>query len=67
MAEVDVVISGGSINGICDAVGFLKALTVDLGHTIVAGSASSAGGIILGAFASGRPSDRLIRYISSRP
>ena len=55
MAEVDVVISGGSINGICDAVGFLKALTIDLGHKVIAGSAASAGGIILGAFASGRP------------
>ena len=55
MAEVDVVISGGSINGICDAVGFLKALTVDLGHKVVAGSAASAGGIILGAYAAGRP------------
>jgi len=52
--DIDVVISGGSINGICDAVGFLKALTLDLNHTIVAGAASSAGGIILGAYASGR-------------
>lgn len=55
MAEIDVVISGGSINGICDAIGFLKALSVDLGYQIIAGSAASAGGIILGAFASGRP------------
>jgi predicted acylesterase/phospholipase RssA len=53
--DIDVVISGGSINGICDAIGFLKAITVDLGYHITAGSAASAGGIILGAYASGRP------------
>lgn len=53
--EVDVVISGGSIEGICDATGFLKALTVDLGHKVVSAAGASAGGIILAGYASGRP------------
>lgn len=57
--DIDVVISGGSINGICDAAGFLKALTVDLGHKIVAGAAASAGGIILGAYAAGRTAEEI--------
>lgn len=63
--EIDVVISGGSINGICDAVGFLKALTVDLGHHIISGSAASAGGIILGAFAAGRPIEEIEEVVLS--
>lgn len=61
--DIDVVISGGSINGICDAIGFLKALTSDLGYNIVAGSAASAGGIILGAFAAGRPIDEIEQVV----
>jgi predicted acylesterase/phospholipase RssA len=54
MADIDVVISGGSINGILNSIGFIKALTVDLGHTIISGAGASAGGIILSAYASGR-------------
>lgn len=54
-AEVDVVISGGSIEGVCDAIGFLKAITIDLGHKVVCAAGSSAGSIILGAFACGKP------------
>lgn len=51
--EVDVVISGGSIEGICDAVGFIKALTQDLGFTIASGAAASAGAVVLGVHAAG--------------
>jgi len=51
--EVDVVISGGSIEGICDAVGFIKALTQDLGFTIVSGAGTSAGAVVLGTYAAG--------------
>lgn len=51
--EVDVVLSGGSIEGLCDAVGFIKAITKDLGFTIKSGAATSAGAIILGVHAAG--------------
>jgi predicted acylesterase/phospholipase RssA len=61
--EIDVVISGGSIEGICDATGFLKALTVDLGHKIVSAAGASAGGIILSAFASGRPIEEIEKIV----
>lgn len=63
--EIDVVISGGSIEGLCDATGFLKALTVDLGHKVVSAAGASAGGIILSGFASGRPIDEIERIIVS--
>lgn len=64
-AEVDVVISGGSIEGICDAIGFLKAITVDLGHKVVCAAGSSAGSIILGAYASGKPLDEIEELVVS--
>jgi len=50
---VDLVISGGSIEGICDAVGFIKAITVDLGLSIASAAGASAGGVILGIYAAG--------------
>lgn len=61
--DIDVVISGGSIEGICDATGFLKALTLDLGHTIISGAGTSAGGIILAGFASGRPIEEIEKIV----
>lgn len=61
--EIDVVISGGSIEGICDATGFLKALTVDLGHKVVSAAGASAGGIILAGFASGRPIEEIEKIV----
>lgn len=63
--EIDVVISGGSIEGICDATGFLKALTVDLGHQIVSAAGASAGGIILAGYASGRPIEEIEKIVLS--
>lgn len=51
--KIDVVISGGSVEGICTSTGFLKAVVDDLGHKIIAGAGNSAGGIVLGAYASG--------------
>lgn len=61
--EIDVVISGGSIEGICDATGFIKALTVDLGHKVVSAAGASAGGIILSGFASGRPIEEIEKIV----
>lgn len=55
--DVDVAISGGSVEGICAAVGFLRAVTVDLRHRIVAAAGNSAGGLILCLLASGRSLD----------
>jgi predicted acylesterase/phospholipase RssA len=56
--KVDVVISGGSVEGICTATGFLKAVVDDLKHEIVCGAGNSAGGIVLACHASGMtPSD----------
>lgn len=52
--EVDIAISGGSVEGICAATGFLKAIETDLKHTIKAAAGNSAGGLILCLRASGR-------------
>lgn len=57
--DVDVAISGGSVEGICTSVGFLKAIITDLKHNIISAAGTSAGGIILGACASGVPIDQL--------
>lgn len=60
--DIDIVISGGSIEGICNSIGFLKAIA-ERDHHIVAGAAASAGGIILGAYASGRPLGEIEKII----
>ena len=62
--EVDVVISGGSVEGICDAVGFLKAITKDLGLKIASGAGTSAGAIILGAHAAGHSADEIEELVA---
>lgn len=62
--EVDVVISGGSVEGICDATGFLKALTKDLGLKIASGAGTSAGAIILGAHAAGLDADTIEELVA---
>lgn len=59
MAEVDVVISGGSVEGVCTATGFLKAVTEDLGHKIVSAAGNSAGGVVLGLHASGKSASEI--------
>lgn len=51
--QVDVVISGGSVEGICTATGFLRAVVDDLKHEIVSAAGNSAGGVVLGCHASG--------------
>lgn len=53
MADVDLVISGGSVEGICTATGFLKAVVDDLKHKVVAAAGNSAGGVVLGCHAAG--------------
>lgn len=53
MAKVDLVISGGSVEGICTATGFLRAVVDDLGHEVACGAGNSAGGIVLACHASG--------------
>lgn len=53
MASVRLVLSGGSAKGVLEGVGALNAV-VDRGHEIVVGAGTSAGGVILGAFASGK-------------
>lgn len=71
--EVDVCISGGSVEGICTSVGFLKALISDLGFRIISASGNSAGGMILCIYAATREiykveeiilSTKFERYIS---
>lgn len=57
--DVDVVISGGSVEGLCDAAGFIKALINDLGFSIKSAAASSAGAIVVGALAAGRTPDEI--------
>ena len=53
MPQVDVVISGGAVEGVCTATGFLRAVVDDLGHKVVCGAANSAGALVLGAHAAG--------------
>jgi predicted acylesterase/phospholipase RssA len=57
--DIDIVISGGSVEGLCDAAGFIKALTKDLNFTIKTAAASSAGAIVLGALSAGRTIDEI--------
>lgn len=63
MAKIDVVISGGSVEGLCTGAGFLKAITSDLKHEIVSAAGNSAGGVILGLYASGLHPDTIIEDI----
>ena len=53
MANVRLVLSGGSARGILEAAGAVNALA-DRGHEISVGAGTSAGGIIMGALAAGR-------------
>lgn len=53
MANVRLILSGGSARGILEAAGAVNALA-DRGHDISVGAGTSAGGIIMGALASGR-------------
>lgn len=61
--DVDVVISGGSMDGICDATGFLKAITEDLGLNIVSAAGTSAGGVVLGVYAAGYSASEIEKLI----
>ncbi|MEM3097473.1 MAG: patatin-like phospholipase family protein [Nitrososphaerales archaeon] len=63
MNNIDVVISGGSMDGICGATGFLKAITEDLRMNIVSAAGASAGGIILGAYAAGHSASEIEEII----
>lgn len=54
MPEIDIVVSGGAIDALCDSVGFIKALTSDLGFTISSAAGTSAGGVIIGAYAANK-------------
>lgn len=54
MSEIDIVVSGGAIDALCDSVGFIKALTSDLGFTISSAAGTSAGGVIIGAYAANK-------------
>jgi predicted acylesterase/phospholipase RssA len=65
--EVDVVISGGSMDGICDAVGFLKAIVDDLGYTIRSAAGTSAGAIVLGTYAVGKSPSTLEKIVVDTP
>lgn len=53
MAKVDLAISGGSVEGLCTATGFLRAVVEDLGHEVASAAGNSAGGVVLGLHASG--------------
>lgn len=53
VAVVRLVLSGGSAKGLLECAGAVCALE-DRGHTIGVGAGTSAGGIVLGALASGR-------------
>jgi len=52
--EVDLVISGGSVEGICTATGFLRAIVDDLGHKVAAAAGNSAGAVVLSCHAAGK-------------
>ncbi len=74
MAAVRLVLSGGSAKGLLEATGAAAAVE-DRGHTISVGAGTSAGGIVVGALASGRaPSElrhalmeqRLDRFVSPK-
>jgi NTE family protein len=62
MANVRLVLSGGSARGILEAAGAVNALA-DRGHEISVGAGTSAGGIIMGALASGRAPKELKQIV----
>ena len=53
MAAIRLVLSGGSAKGLLECAGAVAAVE-DRGHTVVVGAGTSAGGVVLGALASGR-------------
>ncbi len=62
MANVRLVLSGGSARGILEAAGAVNALA-DRGHEISVGAGTSAGGIIMGALAAGRAPKELKQIV----
>ena len=53
MPAIRLVLSGGSAKGLLECCGALSAV-IERGNTIEIGAGNSAGGVVLGAFASGR-------------
>jgi NTE family protein len=62
MANVRLILSGGSARGILEAAGAVNALA-DRGHEISVGAGTSAGGIIMGALAAGRAPKELKQIV----
>jgi predicted acylesterase/phospholipase RssA len=60
---VDIVVSGGSMDGMCDATGFLKAITEDLGLSITSAAGASAGGVVLGIYAAGHSASEIEQLV----